>query len=92
MHLEVYENEHHYWRSAGTDKNNYYYLRLSLNDGYTFQRINSYLDCPNYDEIIKKHNGLYDKCDNCYYFRDRSDVEVVIETLEPYLIMANLIR
>jgi len=92
MHLEVYKNENRYWRSTGIEENNYFYLRLSINDGYTFQRINSYLDCPNYDEIIKEHNGLYDTCDGCYYFRDWEDAKNVIEVLEPYLIMTKLTK
>lgn len=93
MYFSIYENKYHYWRPIGTEEKNYYfYLGLFVDDEYTFQHINNYLNCPIFDEIIKVHNGLFSVYDQFCYFKDRQDIEMVIETLEPYLIMAKLTR
>ena len=60
MYLEVYENLYHSWEIIKTgEKFNYFYLRLIIDDRIVVSNINSYIDCPIFDEIMKEYNGIY---------------------------------
>lgn len=75
---------------------NYYFITDAKNGKYAWndREIMKYLNLPPHEfySILSRHNGLYDYENYIYLFKDKSDIENVIEELSPILIMSQLIK
>jgi len=74
-----------------------YYIGIEFNDFTTILSdiniaIELSISYEEYVNILKQHNAFLNFRNNYYYFKNIQDVESTIEYLEPYLVMATLIK